>query len=681
MGRYTRSILLTSAAVLVLSSLALKARDPNDGNRLPAVDPQRQAEEIQISNLIVKLKDAVVSEDPLSDEQVAALSRACGEQLTYVRPMSGGAHVLALSRTVSLNEAGVIVTRLEKNAKNVEYASPDAPAQPQLAPDDTHYPLQWHYHTPAGAGLPPQGLNLPPAWDSELGSPEVVVAVIDTGHRPHADLEARRVAGYDLIASSVVANDGGGRDADSADPGDGVAAGFCGVGAPARSSSWHGTHVAGTIGAITDNGTGVAGVNWASKIQHVRVLGRCGGTFADIVDGIRWAAGLSVPGVPINTTPARVLNMSLGGAAPDGKCPKATQAAINDAYKAGALVVVAAGNDASLAKNSTPANCTNVVTVHATARNGGYASYSNFGKVTLSAPGGETSPVAADGVLSTLNSGAGAPVADNYVYYQGTSMATPHVAGLASLIVSRRPSLTPAKVRDVMKKTARAFPTGLTNLCTKKDCGVGIVDAGAAIASVTEQAEPVFGCPAVEGGCASQNFPAGKIKADFSYLTPSGNSLSVTQSGGSFGMVDAYGHPHEDAGDHVVTCVYWDGALLLQARAPALDVSATGKAAWKHTMGKGHNSYTAIPNIDGVSSIRQTRGEDAKSKVVTVAGGANLRAKQALGTLGTSPVIDLTVQHRVKGGGACYQTTFPSSGVELEFNPPTNRFDLNAVAP
>ena len=229
------------------------------------------------------------------------------------------------------------------NDPAIEYAEPDRRMHPALVPDDPSYALQWHYLSPpAEMG----GANLPPAWDLTTGGSSVVVAVIDTGSLPgHPDLAGRYIGGYDFIDDSVTSNDGDGRDGDASDPGDWVTleesltSDYAGC--AVDNSSFHGAHVAGTIGAATGNGTGVAGINWVSTILAVRVLGKCGGNVSDIIDAIRWSAGVPVSGVPANPNPARVLNLSLSGI---GDCDSSTQDAIDDAVAAGAVVVVAAGN-------------------------------------------------------------------------------------------------------------------------------------------------------------------------------------------------------------------------------------------------------------------------------------------------------------------------------------------------
>ncbi len=391
---------------------------------------------------------------PAQDEQMQRLSRHAGTMLTYLREMSGDAHVIRLPQKLPAAQVERIAKRLA-DLPEVEYAEPDRIVRHTLTPNDPRYGEQWHYYERTG------GINAPAAWDITTGSDAIVVAILDTGVTDHPDL-TRNVPGlgYDFVLADL-GNDGDGRDSDPRDPGD-----WC----ENVASSWHGTHVAGTIGADSNNGVGVAGVNWTSPLLHVRVLGACGeGSTSDIIDGLRWAAGLPVPGVPANAHPARVVNLSLGG---KSRCSPAWQSAINDVTAQGVVVVVAAGNENQDAANFTPAGCDGVITVAATDRNGSKARFSNFGAaVEISAPGVN--------VLSTWNTGTTTPGAAAYTRKSGTSMAAPHVSGVVSLMLSRNPSLTPAQVLAILQRTARRFPPGST--CTTSLCGSGIVDAEAAV--------------------------------------------------------------------------------------------------------------------------------------------------------------------------------------------------------
>jgi serine protease len=392
-----------------------------------------------------------------------------GARAGLLRQMGTGAHVFKLSRALSHGELETLAAELKAADPDIAYAEPDRKMYPLLTPNDTSYNSQWDLFENTG------GIRAPAAWDLATGS-GVTVAVIDTGIRPHADLSGQLVAGYDMIKDTAVANDGNGRDSDASDPGDWVAANECGAGQPGSGSSWHGTHVAGTIAARTNNGAGIAGIAFNAKIQPIRVLGKCGGYTSDIADGMIWASGGAVSGLPANATPSKVLNLSLGGS---GSCDTTSQNAINSARSRGAVVVVAAGNENRNASNSSPANCSGVITVAATDRNGARAYYSNYGTVvSLAAPGGDVRSSSSNGILSTLNAGSTSPAADNYAFYQGTSMAAPHVAGVAALMLSVKPSATPDQIKAALQSSARAFPGSCSG------CGSGILNAQAAVQAI-----------------------------------------------------------------------------------------------------------------------------------------------------------------------------------------------------
>ena len=390
-------------------------------------------------------------------DRVNAVRAAGAGGASFMRHLSSGADVYALPATPTPDRMAAMVATLRARA-GVAWAEPDRILQAvAAAPDDTYWGSQWDLWE--GDSAATYGINVLGAWDATRGA-GVTVAVIDTGITVHTDLMGQSVAGYDFIASTAVSNDGTGRDADPSDPGDFYLT---------NPSSWHGTHVSGTIAALTGNGTGVAGIAPASSLQAARVLGTGGGYTSDITDAITWSSGGTVTGVPANSTPARVLNLSLGGA---GSCSSALQAAINGAVARGSVVVVAAGNNGADAVNYNPANCANVITVAATDRSGIRASWSNYGAtVEIAAPG-----VA---ILSTLNSGTTVPVGPTYASYSGTSMATPHVVGVVALMLAVNPSLTPAQVLAIIQATAHSFgPNGCP-----LGCGAGIVNAGAAVAA------------------------------------------------------------------------------------------------------------------------------------------------------------------------------------------------------
>ncbi len=405
-----------------------------------------------------------------------------GINLTPIRELGDGSFLVQLDEGSGLSlsvlgldvkAGGSVIEALDKKTRqaldklnkffDIEYAEPNYVFKPAAVPNDQFYSLQWH--------LPK--LNLPKAWDYTKGS-NVVVAVLDTGQTKHPDLMGNYVAGYDMLSDPKMGGDGNGRDSDPTDVGDG---GTCDDGFTYE-NSWHGTHVDGIIAASTNNTEGVSGVGWSSKIQNVRVLGKCGGSMADIADGIRWAAGMSVPGMPANTTPAKVINMSLGGYTGTA-CPVTYQSAINDVVARGVTVVVAAGNDGKDASGSSPANCNNVIAVTAVNIDNTKTYYGNFGsKVTLAAAGGDTTrddnnDGYGDGILSALWSPDGSEW--YYAFMEGTSMATPQVSGVVALMYSLKPKITPAQVKDILRKSATALPA-----CTQ-GCGAGLLNAGKAL--------------------------------------------------------------------------------------------------------------------------------------------------------------------------------------------------------
>jgi len=406
-------------------------------------------------------------DDTVARAELAAAGSAAGHDLGFVRRIATGGVLFSTESALDARASKALMASVAGRA-GVAYVEPDAVMRATFTPNDTYYYLQWHYSEATA------GMNLPTAWDNATGTGQVV-AVVDTGITAHSDLDANILPGYDFISSSTAARDGNGRDSSPADQGDWWAAGECGL-PYGSNSSWHGTHVAGTVAAVSNNAKGVAGVAFNAKVVPVRVLGKCGGTLSDIADGIIWASGGTVSGIPANANPAKVVNMSLGGG---GTCGATYQNAINSAVSRGTTVVVAAGNENTNASSSQPANCANVVTVAGLDRAGNRASYSNYGTVVdVSAPGGETDAVAADGIASTLNTGTTTPGTETYVYYQGTSMATPHVAGLVALMLSKK-SMTPSEVEASLKANVRPIP----GTCSG-GCGAGLVDAAKTITSV-----------------------------------------------------------------------------------------------------------------------------------------------------------------------------------------------------
>lgn len=463
---------------------------------------------------------------------VSSQGRALG--LQQVRKLAVGPTLVKTDRPLDQAESELLMRKLAADP-NVEYVEVDQIMRATLTPNDTRFSEQW------GFGTSNAGINIRPAWDKATGT-GVVVAVIDTGITNHADLNANILPGYDFISDAAMARDGGGRDNNPNDEGDWYGANECGSGIPASNSSWHGTHVAGTVAAVTNNSTGVAGTAFNAKVVPVRVLGKCGGYTSDIADAIVWASGGTVSGVPANANPAEVINLSLGGG---GSCSTTYQNAINGAVGRGTTVVVAAGNSNTNVSSSVPANCPNVIAVAATTSAGARASFSNYGTgIDISAPG--------QSILSTLNTGTTTPGSATYASYNGTSMAAPHVAGVVALMQSVAPSpLSPAQVESIIKSTARPLPGACSG-----GCGAGIIDANAAVAAAINGG----GNPNPGGNVLQNNVPVTGLGAatgaelNYTVAVPAGSTqLRVAISGGS-GDADLYVRQGSAPTDTTYTC-------------------------------------------------------------------------------------------------------------------------------
>ncbi|MEO8847443.1 MAG: S8 family peptidase [Casimicrobiaceae bacterium] len=373
----------------------------------------------------------------------------------------------------------------------VQFADPVRRMKAMRTPNDPLLSQQWSL-TDAVSGIGAEA-----AWSITTGSSSTTVAVIDTGILPHPDLDGRVLPGYDFISDPAFARDGDGRDANPRDEGTWNDAGDC-DGAPARSSFWHGMFVAGLIAASGDNGIGVAGMNWNAQILPVRALGKCGeGTDADIFEAMMWSAGVPIDGVPLNTTPARVINLSLGGYGP---CDSAVQEAVDIAISQGAVIVASAGNSDDLASNFAPGNCSGVINVGASSRTADLSSYSNFGaRVDIVAPGGDVGSGDDGLMLSTFNDGTTVPGNAAYGFGAGTSFSAPLVSGTVSLMLARNVNLTAGRVQSIIQGSTRDFGPG-TRCSAASLCGAGLLDAGLAVASTVPSSgvAPPGAVPVVE---------------------------------------------------------------------------------------------------------------------------------------------------------------------------------------
>ncbi|WP_242104717.1 S8 family serine peptidase [Lysobacter sp. M2-1] len=512
----------------------------------------------------------------------ATQGRALG--VGYLRRMAVGADVVRADRKLDRVEAEALMRQIAANP-NVEYVEIDKLNKPVFTPNDTRFGEQFGFGTGAGGTYATQ------AWDVTSGAGSVV-AVLDTGITNHSDLNANILPGYDFIIDTAVAADGNGRDSDPSDPGDAYG------GYP---SSWHGTHVAGTVAAVTNNSKGVAGMAFSAKVVPVRVLGKGGGYDSDIADAVIWASGGSVSGVPANANPAEAINLSLGG---QGTCGSAMQSAINGAVGRGTTLAIAAGNSNANTSGFSPANCNNVIAVGSVTSTGARSSFSNYGAIVdVAAPGSS--------ILSTLNSGTAGPGAESYASYSGTSMATPHVAGVIALIqsVSATPK-TPAEVETIIKNTARAFPS-----TPSQPIGTGILQAKAAVDAA--------------GGGGGNVAPVANFTSSVSGLTVSFTDTSSDSDGsiasrswnfgdGTSSTATNPSKTYAAAGTYTVTLTVTD------------DDGATNTKSSQVTVGSGGGSV--LQNGVPVTGISGATGSQQFWTINVPAGSSNLVIKTSGGT-------------------------------------------------
>jgi serine protease len=447
-------------------------------------------------------------------ERMAHLAAATGVRLERLRDVAPRLELLRLEQSLAAPALEQTLARLSADPA-VEYAVADRRRWAHAIPSDALFNGQWHLQAAQAAAT-----RASTAWDTTTGSAGTVVAVLDTGVRfEHPDLgrasqAGKLLPGYDFIAdnagSVAIANDGDGRDADASDPGDWVDSGDiqdpeftdCAL----TDSSWHGTRIAGIIGARTDNGIGVAGEAWDAWILPMRVLGKCGGFDSDILSAMRWAAGLSVSGVPANPYPAKILNLSLGS---PSACPQSYVDVVAELAARGVLVVVSAGNDGSIVH--APANCPGVLAVSAIRHVGSKVGFSSLGPlVGISAPGGNCVNIGAGqpclfSIDTTIDTGltgpAGPGYTDQFNFNVGTSFSAPIVAGAAALMHAVNARLGPELLIARLKSAAAPFPvpstpppggtchvpTGSGDIqleectCTTSTCGAGMLDASAAV--------------------------------------------------------------------------------------------------------------------------------------------------------------------------------------------------------
>jgi len=597
-------------AVLVALALPAGAQSADTEARV-IVRFKPQADSVRAKALAARASRAEARE--IAQTRATALGLRTGQRLAAGISLDGRTHVVVARGLSSAQlasrlaqDAEVELVAVDQRRKHMRlpndplFGGADVNAETTVGGVQARTMDQWYLKKPGSVTNPAvvSSVNAPAAWDLTTAGSNVVVAVLDTGVRlDHPDLAGQLVAGYDMIGNCINSNPGctsstanaiandnmPGPDADPSDPGDWVTQtevnnGSLGSGCTAAdvgNSSWHGTRVSGLIAAATNNGMGMAGMGWERlKVMPIRVLGKCGGYDSDIIAGMKWSAGLEVPGLPAPpsaASKAKVLNLSLGGSGTCGTTGtgKLYRDAITAINASGSIIVVAAGNSAGQAVGM-PGNCPGVITVAALRHVGTKVGFSSIGpEVTIAAPGGNCININAGQaclypMVSTTNAGATTPAAytGNGVYTDsgasvGTSFSAPIVSGIVGLMASVRPGLTAAEATDILKSTARPFPTTgggsvadgnppactaptttdqLECYCTTSTCGAGMVDAGAAVAAAVALNGPVLaiGQSPASGLTAGQTLtltvsttglPGGRSIASIAWTVVSGGGI------------------------------------------------------------------------------------------------------------------------------------------------------------
>lgn len=529
---FARCLRAIGLAAVAASSAASAQTEFNPAPDAPSPPPVAARVIVKFAaDAVVLQKHALSTSATATETRTVAALRAQSLGLRIGTPLAAGRAIDARTQVVrAAGTSGADLAARIKAEPDVEYAVVDERRRHHAAPNDPYYaggppvsgltggPVvgQWYLRAPAGDVL--SSINATRAWDTTVGGANIVVAILDTGVRPeHPDFANRLLPGYDMISDVAAANDGSERDGDATDPGDWITptettdqgGDFyqCGT----QNSTWHGTQTASLIGAASNNAIGMAGVAWGVRLLPVRVLGKCGGYDSDIIAAMRWAAGLAVPGVPLNATPARVISMSLGST---GACqPGYVEAIIAIGTKTDPAVVVASAGNSTGHNVGTPANCPGVLAVAALRHTGTKVGFSDIGaEIAVSAPGGNCVNSGAAlpclyPILTATNSGTNGPLASTYSgsFHPsvGTSFSAPLVAGTVALMLSVNPALSPAQIRSALRTSARAFPVRdaasttapptcrlpdnteqLECYCTTSTCGAGMLDAAAAVASV-----------------------------------------------------------------------------------------------------------------------------------------------------------------------------------------------------
>ncbi|WP_163133329.1 S8 family peptidase [Agarivorans sp. Alg241-V36] len=577
-GSYYIKVYAYSGGTQVRSNGAYTLRliDQNQQN-LPESSNLSTQHEFVIDEIVIQHSQPQFRATSESDYGLSPIVNGPGMSLYRVEESTAVALAANLNTSKTVNSNSTAEYKAKKQTllkiKEMKYrlgndvVTPNYLYQASALSNDPFVERQWHY----------EQIGLSAAWQAMQGQSisDVVVAVLDTGiFQSHPDLNAQLTNdGMDFISSTEISLDGDGIDSDPEDPGD--------KSNPNGSSSWHGTHVAGTVAAQTNNSVGVAGVAPDAKIMNLRVLGFGGGTTFDISQAVLYAASLSNSSGSLPNRAADIINMSLGSSFNDSVFNSAVQSAINQ----GIIVVAAAGNE-STSKPTYPAAFDNVIGVSAVDARKQLTSYSNYGDyIDIAAPGGNSSVDLngdgyGDGVYSTYVNENGSSLSASYQNLNGTSMAAPHVAGGVALMKQINPQLNTASFLALLANGKLSDDIGSSG--RDSSFGYGLFNAEKAVQSQLDEIDP-----------------------DRSYLSLniSQISLSALESEASFTI--------QSIGPNALTVT----RVEEQAAWLTVDSSATD--------GSGLGAYTVEVNRDGLSDGNYSAdititGSDSSQHIVAV---------------------------------------------------------------
>ncbi|TLZ28646.1 MAG: PKD domain-containing protein [Gammaproteobacteria bacterium] len=631
--------------------------------------PHHASVENATGRVIVKFRPANSSPQRAklrsTQDRISALMARTGLKLRAVRSVTDLLHGIRVEPAVAGEPIAATVQRLQADPE-VEYAEAEQWRYPHATtPDDPVFSQQWYLQ--GSSATTPSAVDAVTAWDTTTGSTGLVIADLDTGVRfEHPDLQwagsgGRLLPGYTFISDAFVANDGDARDADASDPGDWVVQADlsrpeCNGGTTAN-SSWHGTRVSGILGAVSNNGVGIAGMTWSAWLLPVRVLGKCGGTDLDIIAGMLWAAGIPVSGAPNNPYPARIENMSLGA---PGSCLQIYIDTISQLAAKGVLVVVSAGNEGGPV--ASPANCPGAAGVAGLRHAGTKVGYSSLGpEVAVSSPAGNCVNTAGGPCLypitTTFNQGTTTPGASDYTDQVntpnlGTSFSAPIVSGIAGLMLSVNGNLNSIQLIARLKEGSQLFPqtspgtipaplmchvpTGQTDvqnsecICTLdgQTCGAGMASASGALNAALR---PV----------AAVRVPASVAPGMNVTLDASGSSAACKHT------IASYQWASSDQAAHPVT----------NFTGPSTTVTAPSTGTFTVTLtvtddaGKTDLATVTVGSATATSSAPATAGTTACLTAISVPSGVTVSVSPPTGSLqagsGTTETLTATVGNTV----------------------------------